>query len=186
MKANEFLEIVNTMRAYFREAGTPNFDDPIVRKVWWETFQSFDAGDGLAAANAVREAAEARIAAGQPYGFPTPIEVGRFLKQVATDRERDEMIEHNRSAAITCDGSRWIDNVPGPDGRRPFPSLGEGAVACPTCLPFVHEQQMKRNNHGHWDRKAGGKGLPPCPQPPYEARDRTTPVPDLRRDGRLV
>lgn len=164
MTPNEAATIITNLRANFGTHPQPAWGEPGVMPAWLDMLKPFSMEEALAATNALFEKLSARLERGDPIFFPSPIEFGNFLRKVATERERELAKHAALSSSIRCDGSRWIDNSDA-TGRRPFPALAEGMVACPACSPSMHERQMYGDHH--LPTKKGATPAPPPCKPDY-------------------
>lgn len=161
MTHDEALSIIRRLRGLFAGRPQPTWNDPGVMPAWTETLLPFSMLDASNAVERLTERCQTQIDKGDPIYFPSPIDFGNDLRKVATEAEREAYQRDALVSAIHCDGSRWIDNMPDALGNRPFPSKGDGLVACPTCSPSVHKRQMGGNQHEPTPR-GEQKSPPPC------------------------
>lgn len=147
MNATEVQLVITTLRNYYGSLPQPDWKDPRTSEVWLEELRVFSLGDGMAAVHSIRDRSQALLDAGKQVWFPTLVEVTNDLRNVASEAEREAYARDALTAAVRCDGSRWIDNAPNAIGVRPFPAKGDGLIACPTCSPSLHKRQMGGNQH---------------------------------------
>lgn len=158
MTPSEATTIVTTLRNMYGRPGQPAWDEPGVLQAWFDALTPFQPPEAYAAMEELAERNQDRFLKGDPVYFPAPIEFAAMLRRVATDSEREAVQRDALVAAIRCDGSRFIDNSPDALGNRPFPALGAGLVACPTCNPSLHKRQAGGNLH-----RPTPKGEPAAP-----------------------
>lgn len=164
MTPDEVRLVLRTLTNYFGELPRrPDWDSPGVKEAWGQMLTPFSLAEASSAILDLRERVAARLAKEppDPVYFPIVDEFGNYLRKIASREERKAIAAAAHDSAIRCDGSRFIDNSDAATGRRPFPALAEGMVACPACSPSMHERQMYGDHHDP-TKKGATPALPPC------------------------
>lgn len=163
MTPTEAAQIMRVLLTYFDGAGRqPDWGDASTMPAWIAELSPFPAAWGLEVLNDLRDEWQAINARGEPVFFPRLVEFSSKLRTLAATHEREDYERQALDAAIRCDGSRWIDNGANAAGVRPFPSLRDGMVPCPTCSPAQHAHALSYDVHSRMETKGAQPSPPPC------------------------